>query len=421
MLRGMSAPVVVAMGIIPGQTRIGLWQWVFKTLLVMVSLANAIISLAIYLILISGTFGTVGSTDVGLNLALGARHPHHHRHRRRVGVVADRPGRQTTRAPPRREDGQHQKAATPTGNASETPAAGGLNKWEYRANALTRRARQLRRIGWTGRLMGRWLRAVRTAAAVTPSDDRKPSDVIVDVAMVVGIKPVLIAVGFALVVLIIVALLSATAVVVAAFGEVPDGTLGAIEEIPPIAAEAYMDAVAAGEEELGCLIHPAVVAAIGWVESRHGSDRLDAYGDANPPIIGVPLDGTDGVALIWDTDDGVYDRDVVYDRAVGPMQFIPGTWEAWGQDANGDGIRNPQNIFDAAKVHRLVPLPRGTRRPDRPRRPRRRDLALQPLRGVPGRRARQGPGIHDADVRRRRRRLRPHRPPQLRRIRRRHR
>ena len=27
MLRGMSAPVVVAMGIIPGQTRIGLWQW----------------------------------------------------------------------------------------------------------------------------------------------------------------------------------------------------------------------------------------------------------------------------------------------------------------------------------------------------------------------------------------------------------
>ena len=111
-------------------------------------------------------------------------------------------------------------------------------------------------------------------------------------------------------VLITVALLSATAVVVAAFGEVPNGTLGAIEEIPPIAAEAYMDAVATGEEELGCLIHPAVVAAIGWVESRHGSDRLDAYGDANPPTIGVALDG-DGIALIWDTDGGVYDQDVV--------------------------------------------------------------------------------------------------------------
>ena len=197
--------------------------------------------------------------------------------------------------------------------------------------------------------MVRWLRAVRTAAAVTPDDDRKPGDVLVDVAMVVGIKPVLVGVGFVLVVLIIVALLSATAVVVAAFGEVPDGTLGAIEEIPRIAAEAYMDAVAAGEEELGCLIHPAVVAAIGWVESRHGSDRLDAYGDATPPLIGVALDG-DGVALIWDTDHGVYDQDIVYDRAVGPMQFIPGTWASWGQDANGDGIRNPQNIFDAARA-----------------------------------------------------------------------
>jgi|GEM_PF-4043808 len=198
--------------------------------------------------------------------------------------------------------------------------------------------------------MSRWLQAIRTAAAVTPNDQRKPSDVLVDVATVVGIKPVLIAIGSATVVLIIVALLSATAVVVAAFGEVPDGMLGAIEEIPPIAAEAYMDAVAAGEDELGCLIHPAVVAAIGWVESRHGSDRLTADGDTTPPIIGVPLDGSDGVALIWDTDDGIYDGDSIYDRAVGPMQFIPGTWEAWGQDANGDGIRNPQNIGDAAKA-----------------------------------------------------------------------
>ena len=31
------------------------------------------------------------------------------------------------------------------------------------------------------------------------------------------------------------------------------------------------------------------------------------------------------------------------------MQFIPDIWALWGQDANGDGIRNPQNIFDATK------------------------------------------------------------------------
>ena len=197
--------------------------------------------------------------------------------------------------------------------------------------------------------MFRWLRAIRTAATASSTDDRKPTDVIADVVAVIGIKPLLIALGVGVVLLVVVSLLAATTVVVAAFGEVPDGTLAAIPEIPPMAAEAYMDAVAAGETELGCQLHPAVVAAIGWVESRHGAGRLDPYGDANPPIIGVPLDG-DGVALIWDSDDGVHDQDTTYDRAVGPMQFLPETWAGWGQDGNGDGMRNPQNIFDAAKA-----------------------------------------------------------------------
>lgn len=30
------------------------------------------------------------------------------------------------------------------------------------------------------------------------------------------------------------------------------------------------------------------------------------------------------------------------------MQFIPSTWEKWGQDGNGDGTADPHNIFDAA-------------------------------------------------------------------------
>ena len=33
---------------------------------------------------------------------------------------------------------------------------------------------------------------------------------------------------------------------------------------------------------------------------------------------------------------------------MGPMQFIPATWEEVGVDADGDGERNPDNIFDAA-------------------------------------------------------------------------
>ena len=49
-----------------------------------------------------------------------------------------------------------------------------------------------------------------------------------------------------------------------------------------------------------------------------------------------------------DTDNGVYDHDTVWDRAVGPMQFIPGTWRTVGGDLDGDGVKNPQDINDAA-------------------------------------------------------------------------
>ncbi|KIF03325.1 hypothetical protein PL81_24915, partial [Streptomyces sp. RSD-27] len=62
---------------------------------------------------------------------------------------------------------------------------------------------------------------------------------------------------------------------------------------------------------------------------------------------GPVLDGN-GFADIPDTDGGAYDGDARHDRAVGPMQFIPSTWAAWGQDGNGDGRRDPNNVYDAA-------------------------------------------------------------------------
>lgn len=81
---------------------------------------------------------------------------------------------------------------------------------------------------------------------------------------------------------------------------------------------------------------------------RHGGNTLDAQGVARPGIFGPPLNGGDGTSRISDTDAGQFDSDAVWDRAVGPMQFIPSTWSVVGVDADGDGQRNPQDIDDAA-------------------------------------------------------------------------
>ena len=100
-----------------------------------------------------------------------------------------------------------------------------------------------------------------------------------------------------------------------------------------------------------CGIGWNTLAGIGQVESLHGTfgdASLDADGVASPEIIGIPLDGSEGVAEIPDTDGGELDGDDVWDRAVGPMQFIPSTWETYAQDATGDGSPDVHNIDDAS-------------------------------------------------------------------------
>jgi hypothetical protein len=122
--------------------------------------------------------------------------------------------------------------------------------------------------------------------------------------------------------------------------------------IPVRALEAYRTAGSlVNAADPGCHIDWALVAAIGRVESNHarfGGNQLDNAGVARPGIIGIPLDGTNGTARITDSDGGLLDRDTVYDRAVGPMQFIPGTWRVSGVDANRDGAKNPQDMADAS-------------------------------------------------------------------------
>jgi membrane-bound lytic murein transglycosylase B len=100
-----------------------------------------------------------------------------------------------------------------------------------------------------------------------------------------------------------------------------------------------------------CGLTWATLAGVGRVESDHGrlgSAHLDADGVVRPPVVGVPLDGSLGVADIPDTDSGRLDGDASHDRAVGPMQFLPTTWARFGVDGDGDGVENPNDLDDAA-------------------------------------------------------------------------
>src|SRR5664279_251574 len=122
--------------------------------------------------------------------------------------------------------------------------------------------------------------------------------------------------------------------------------------IPVRALDGYRKAASlVSSADPACHIDWALLAAIGRVESDHarfGGNRLDRAGVARPGIIGIALDGANGTARIMDTDQGQLDRDTTYDRAVGPMQFIPGTWGVVGTDASGDGVKNTQDLADAA-------------------------------------------------------------------------
>jgi len=124
--------------------------------------------------------------------------------------------------------------------------------------------------------------------------------------------------------------------------------------IPVRALEAYRRAATlVNSADRACHIDWALLAAIGRVESDHarfGGNQLDAAGVAQPGIIGIQLDGTNGTARITDSDGGRLDRDTVYDRAVGPMQFIPSTWQVVGVDADRDGVKNPQSMIDSASA-----------------------------------------------------------------------
>ena len=122
------------------------------------------------------------------------------------------------------------------------------------------------------------------------------------------------------------------------------GALG----IPSIALAAYRTA----EQRMavaapGCGVSWNLLAGIGRIESGHaGGGAVDARGTAVVPIYGPVLDGSlPGNEVILQSSVG---NRPTYARAMGPMQFLPGTWARYAADGTGGGAPDPQNLFDSA-------------------------------------------------------------------------
>jgi len=123
--------------------------------------------------------------------------------------------------------------------------------------------------------------------------------------------------------------------------------------IPTRAKQAY---VAAAQKSLSssptCHLDWTLLAALGRVESDHGrfgGSSIATNGFTTPAIYGIRLDGSQsGVQAVPDTDHGSLDKDTAFDRAVGPMQFLPATWTQYAASPDPTRTPDPQHIDDAA-------------------------------------------------------------------------
>jgi membrane-bound lytic murein transglycosylase B len=120
--------------------------------------------------------------------------------------------------------------------------------------------------------------------------------------------------------------------------------------IPEVAVAAYARAVLGASRSCG--LGWTTLAGLGWVESQHGTlggRTLDASGRPSSPILGPALDGAGSVAAIPATaSSALLHGDSEWDHAVGPLLFLPSTWDDWARDGDGDGAADPQDLDDAA-------------------------------------------------------------------------
>jgi membrane-bound lytic murein transglycosylase B len=117
------------------------------------------------------------------------------------------------------------------------------------------------------------------------------------------------------------------------------GSAGGGDGVPVIAGVAYRAAsMELAVEQPQCGMSWELLAGIGRVESHHANDGdVDIFGTTRHAIYGPALDGTlAGNEVVADGAGG-------YQRAEGPMQFMPGTWAHYARPG-----ANPQNLFDSA-------------------------------------------------------------------------
>ncbi|MEU6858771.1 lytic murein transglycosylase [Glycomyces sp. NPDC046736] len=97
--------------------------------------------------------------------------------------------------------------------------------------------------------------------------------------------------------------------------------------IPERALAAYGRAeLVSAVENPGCKLSWTTLAGIGATETNHGTtggNRIQADGTTLTPIRGADYD------------------------EMGPMQFLPSTWDAWKADGDKDGLFDPDDIDDA--------------------------------------------------------------------------
>ncbi|MBO4258684.1 glycoside hydrolase [Streptomyces griseorubiginosus] len=129
---------------------------------------------------------------------------------------------------------------------------------------------------------------------------------------------------------------------------------GSTADIPPRMLAAYHKAARqVGRYAPGCRgMRWPILAGIAKVESHHAAGHtITAGGDIRPKIYGVLLTGSGhggNTTAVPDTDHGTWDGTAQGERAVGPFQFLPSTWESVGKDGNGDTVADPHNADDAA-------------------------------------------------------------------------